>query len=274
MTHDTRDHISPQPTSEIFVPEAESLAIPEEFQPPFESPTEPTPVPQPPIPSPVPPIFCRINLKDGCYRITYKPNSELHIYNGTLRVDRSEGNTATISGDLYQFLNPVITPQPPLSDLVEEISDLPPPTTPPIPIPHIPFGIPVYPRKNYYLYLKVVGVQIDNRIPKCSLTLTVEEYLYTQPPVGSFDGSFANTPSRTFKVVLSPIAPPFGFTSSYFEGKLYEGSVEKGSFFMGRVSQFFRKATLEVAILQGAVAPQPVPSASGAGTEDFRTVFV
>ena len=67
--------------------------------------------------------------------------------------------------------------------------------------------------------------------------------------------------------------PPFGFTGSYFEGKLYEGSVEKGSFHMGWVSQFFRKATLEVAILQGAVTPQPVPAAGGSGTEDFSTVF-
>ena len=74
-------------------------------------------------------------------------------------------------------------------------------------------------------------------------------------------------------MVLSPRVPPFGFTGSYFEGKLYEGGVEKGSFHMGWVSKFFRKATLEVAVLQGAIAPQPVPAAGGSGTEDFNTVF-
>ena len=78
-------------------------------------------------------------------------------------MDRSEGST-TISGDLYQFLNPILVPQPPLSDLVEDVPDSPP-VTPPIPIPHLPFGIPVYPRKNYYSYLKVVGIQINNRFP-------------------------------------------------------------------------------------------------------------
>ena len=55
-----------QPTSEIFVPEAESLAI-LEFQPPFDSPTEPILIPQPPIPL----IFCRINLNGGRYRTIY-----------------------------------------------------------------------------------------------------------------------------------------------------------------------------------------------------------
>ncbi|MGB8032917.1 MAG: hypothetical protein WCF03_03745 [Nitrososphaeraceae archaeon] len=80
MTHDTRDHISPQPTSEIFVPEAESLAIAEEFQPPFESPTEPIPIPQPPIPSPLPPTLCRINLKDGMDSESHNEFRNLALY--------------------------------------------------------------------------------------------------------------------------------------------------------------------------------------------------
>jgi len=277
LTHDIEDHISPQPTSEIFVPEAERLANPEEFQPSFEPSTlETIPQAQPSIPFPPAPSFCIINLREGCYRISYRPNSELHIYNGTFRVDRSEGNTTTISGDFYQFLNPIIGPPSTLSDLLEDVTApliTRPIPIPPIPIPHIPFGIPVYPRNRYYSYLKVVGIQLNTKLGKCNLTLTVEEYLYTQPPVGSFDGSFATTANRTFTVVLSPKAPPVGFTSSHFEGKLYEGGMEKGSFSMGWVSPFFRKATLEVAVLQGATAPQPVPAATGSGTEDFRTVF-
>src|SRR5215831_4075697 len=159
--HDIEDHISPQPTSEIFVPEAEPLANPEEFQPSFEpSISEMITPTQPGIPFPPPPPFCIINLREGCYRISYRPNSELRLYNGTFRVDRSEGST-TISGDFYQFLNPIIGPPSTMSDLLEDVTTSLP--TSPVPIPHIPFGIPVYPRNRYYSYLKVVGIQLNTR---------------------------------------------------------------------------------------------------------------
>jgi hypothetical protein len=42
---------------------------------------------------------------------------------------------------------------------------------------------------------------------------------------------------------------------------------------MGWVSSFFRKATVEIDTLKGAVAPQAVPPISGPGSEDFRSVF-
>jgi len=99
------------------------------------------------------------------------------------------------------------------------------------------------------------------------MTLSMEEYVYTQPPPGSYDGSFPSTPTRTVTVVLTQKGSPFGFGSPYFEGSLYEGGIEKGSFTMGWVSPYFRKATLEIATLQGAVAPAPV------GAEDFHSVF-
>ena len=107
----------------------------------------------------------------------------------------------------------------------------------------------------------------------CRLTLTVEEYVYTQPPTGSFNGAFPATPTRTMTIVLEPKPAPAGFTSSYFEGRLYEGGVDKGSFTMGWVSSSFRRATQEIDTLTGAVASQAVPASSGSGTEDFRTVL-
>src|SRR5687767_13855404 len=50
-------------------------------------------VTQPPtsaLPTPLPgpfPKFCFINLRAGCYRITYRPNASLNVYQGTMRVD-------------------------------------------------------------------------------------------------------------------------------------------------------------------------------------------
>jgi hypothetical protein len=167
-----------------------------------------------------------------------------------MRVDTTSGNT-TISGDLYRFVS--------------------------VPFPGpFPYDIPIYARNRYYSYLKVTNVQYSPIFTTgpCQLTLTAQEYVYTQPPAGSFDGTFPATPgSRTVTIVLEPKSAPAGFTSSYFEGTLYEGGVAQGSFTMGWVSNSFRKATLEIDTLVGCVAPTAVPALSGSGTEDFQTVF-
>src|SRR5207237_7085558 len=60
--------------------------------------------------------------------------------------------------------------------------------------------------------------------------------------------------SRTVTIVLHPVPPPFGFAGPYFEGRLFQGGVDKGSFSMGWVSSFFRRAKVEVDTLTGAVA--------------------
>ncbi|MDZ4719871.1 MAG: hypothetical protein SH847_15585 [Roseiflexaceae bacterium] len=217
-------------------------------------------VPQPiqPIPAPiVAPKLCIINLKAGCYRIIFRPKTGAQFFQGTLRVDKSSGST-TISGDLYRFFNIVITP----------------PIVTPIPI--RPFNIPIYARNQYYSYLKVNAIQQSPVITSgpCQLKLTAQEYVYTQPPAGSFNGTFPNAPgTRTIQMVLEPKAAPAGFTSSYFEGKLFEGVTEKGTISLGWVSDSFRRATLEIDTLKNAVAPQPVPALSGGGIEDFKSVF-
>src|SRR6266568_4057531 len=213
--------------------------------------------------------FCLINLRSGCYRITFRPNSGITVYYGTMRVDTAGGQT-TISGDLYRFLQlPIPWPIPPLS--------LAQPASLPFPFPFpFQYDIPIYSRSRYYSYLKVTNVQ---RSPifttgPCQLTLTAQEYVYTQPLAGSFDGTFPGTPgTRTVTILLEPKPAPFGFTSSYFEGTLYDGGVAQGSFMMGWVSNSFRKATLEIDTLVGCVAPTAVPALSGSGTENFQTVF-
>ncbi len=163
------DHNAPPTTSSVFVPESEHLHN-IEVQPHFE----PQIGTQPPtIPTPHWPLFCSINLKQGCYKIKYRPNSDIHVYNGTFRVDNSDNGTI-ISGDLYQFLNPIIRLPAPFSELAEDVTErvsvIPP-------FPHILFEIPVYPRRQYYSYLKVIGIQINRQIGQCNIRLTVEEYL-------------------------------------------------------------------------------------------------
>src|SRR5262249_50844225 len=63
----------------------------------------PGPIAGPDSPTPLP--ACVIDVKEGCYRITFTPTASLAVFNGTLRVDRSGGQgPTTVSGDLYRFL--------------------------------------------------------------------------------------------------------------------------------------------------------------------------
>jgi len=64
----------------------------------------PTPLPVPvPTPIPIPlPHVCQIDLKAGCYAISFEPNTGTSNFFGSLRVE-VKGTTTTISGDLYEF---------------------------------------------------------------------------------------------------------------------------------------------------------------------------
>jgi hypothetical protein len=213
--------------------------------------------------------LCRINLREGCYRITFQPKLSTSVFHGTMRVERGGAN-ATISGDLYRFLNPVISLPVSIATVATAVER---PAA--AGIFALPLAIPVYPRKQYHSYLKVTGIQLPPLIPsKCEFTLTAQEYVYTQPPPGQFNGTFPAAPgTRTVRIVLKNAPPPPGYLSVYFEGKLFEGATEKGTFKMGWVSSFFRRATVEIDTLTGAVPPKAVPTISGTGTEDFKTVF-
>lgn len=283
---------APSAVGSPFVPMAEAITA--------ESGVELTPDPEGSIPTPGLPIpeegefpliwpgghfpkICRINLREGCYRIAFVPKGTIRAFYGTMRVDMAGGKT-TISGDLYRFRRIPYYTSPERAEvlatarkrLAERIGPLSSSalgalsTTGPATLGPRPLNIPIYPRNRYYSYLKVTNIQ---RPPlyshgRCELTLTAQEYVYTQPPAGSFDGSFPSAPgTRTVTIVLRQKPAPAGFTSSYFEGKLYENGVERGTFIMGWVSTFFRRATLEIDVLTGAVGPQAV------GTEDFASIF-
>jgi hypothetical protein len=281
----TAEESTPSAVGTPFVPMAEAISSaaegPAELIPAPEGPEEipGIPIPQRPgiaFPGGQLPHVCNINLRAGCYRITFKPKGGPTVFYGTMRVDDTGGKT-TISGDLYRYLRiPFKVPfERARSSLTarttigERISAVPPAVEPGLLSPR-PLNIPIYPRNRYYSYLKVTNIQRPPRLTfgHCQLTLTAQEYVYTQPPAGSFNGTFPAAPgTRTVTIVLQQNPGPPGFTSSYFEGKLYEGGVDQGKFTMGWVSKYFRRATLEIDVLTGAIAPTAV------GAEDFHSVF-
>lgn len=233
--------------------------------------------------------LCVVPLPQGCYQLTVRPNNEFADYRGTLRVDTEDG-PLTASGDLYRYLRPfgglthgelvpsattiassfAGTAASGLLDLVHGR--------------HRKQTIPIYPINRYHSYLKVTGVHLWSFMPKggtCTGTITAEQYLYTQPPAGSFDGSFSAAPgARTVTFSIHQVSGPTGYGGPHLEGTLYVGGVDSGTVELQWVSKYFRKCTVEIDTLTGSVAPQPVlahPSsraaAQGLANEDFRTVF-
>jgi hypothetical protein len=213
------------------------------------------------VPIPFPPLhLCRLNFAPGCYqlRITNTPNLGHFLSTsyrlGTLRVG-TDGSSYAVSGDTYRYS---------LLDILIG-SGIPSfgPTT-----------IPIYPRSRYNSYFKVTAVNVPFlSTGTCKIHLVVEEYDYTQPASGSFDGTFPVAASRTMDIYLMPTAPPVGFTGPYFTGQIYIGGVVQPqlSMTLAWVSPMFRKATVEVHTMLGAVAPSSVPIP--AGSEYFDTIY-
>ena len=240
-------------------------------------------LPQLPGPQLVFPKFCNLSLPGGCYRLSFRPQKSFLEYRGTLRVDRT-GTTPIVSGDLYRFLRlpPVVTETVVTSATTRALGDTGHPSPASGAVGSISeaqlagvslftrsLGIPIYPRNKYHSYLKGTALSVPRfSFGSCAITITMQEYVYTQPPVGQFNGTFPASPgTRTIRMVLSAAPAPFGYPSVYFEGRLYENGVDKGSVSLGWVSSYFRRATIEVDTVVGAVAPQAV------GTESLRTVY-
>ncbi len=260
---------------------------------------EPLGTDQPQVPAPALPVMpCKLDFREGCYQIRYKPTGSSVTFQGTLRVDRSApdggADNLIVSGDLYSVL-PSVGLVSSMSSSVAPMGDSP--NSPPmeshpmslagtlsradLPIPPQLFQrpvIPIHPRSRYHSYLKVTSVSAPSmvQVPAlCKLTIVAEQFDYTQPPSGSFKGTFPSAPSRTVTMKFSRVTAPFPFSLTggpYYEGRLFEGSVDKGSVTLAWVSTFFRRATLEIDTLVGAVRPAPVPDGAG-GTEFFDTIF-
>ena len=214
-----------------------------------------------PRPFPFPPLHhCALSLPQGCYQLSIASTyvSKLSLYRsfklGTLRVEKS-GAGFVISGDTYRYS---------FFDLFRGG------------IPNFgPTQIPVYPRGRYGSYLEATGVHIPRfSYGPCRITLNLDEYDYTQPSAGSFDGSFPTAPTRSMTIYLTPVAAPSGYTGAYFTGHVYIGGVLQTGMnvTLAWVSDYYREATVEVHTMAGAMAPAAV-AASGGGTEYLDTVY-
>ena len=215
--------------------------------------------------------FCFTRLKQGCFKVTFRPKGSHVIwgrrYSGTVRIEHTDDGLR-FSGDLYSF-GPFIIVRPPIGidrkvdrlriakiEAADEIADGPAADN--------PAGIPIYPRSSYYSYLKGTSanlISLKQEHCPCTFSLTFDEYRYEHPATG-FDGSFPATPTRTIRFSLKHTA-----TADSYEGNVWEGGTLLGTVTMRWVSSSFRRATLVVHRLEGADEPQAV------GSEYFTTVF-
>lgn len=238
-------------------------------------------IPQLPQPQLVFPKFCNLTLPEGCYRLSFRPQRSFLEYRGTLRVDRS-ASAPVVSGDLYRFLNlpSVISEVTAATQILGDTKTKPKTslttgTVSEVQLSGLSFfarslGIPIYPRGRYYSYLRGTALSVPRwSFGSCAVTITMEEYVYTQPPAGQFNGTFPAAPgTRTITMVLTPSPAPLGFPAEYFEGRLLVNGVDKGSVSLGWVSPYFRRASIEIDTVVGAVAPQNV------GTESLRSIYL
>ena len=215
--------------------------------------------------------FCFTRLRDGCYKVTFRPKGSHTFfgrrYHGTVRVEHTDEGLR-FSGDLYSF-GPFIIVQPPiaierrverlrLAKVAEADADADGPAA------DDPAAIPIYSRSSYYSYLKGVSaslISLKQEHCPCTFSLTFDEYWYEHPASG-FDGSFPAAPTRTVRFSLKHTT-----AADSYEGNVWENSTLLGTVAMRWVSSSFRRATLVVHRLEGADEPGAVNG------EYFTTVF-
>ncbi len=254
--------------AEDFTPHPEGPELPPGFGfPPPHQPFDPQ-IPWPPQQWPPlqwpPRQFCFINLKQGCYKIHFKPTGGLAVrspyYAGTLRVENS-GASKIISGDLYKLSNiigPFFVDRGPLPIQFDEESNET----------NDGESIPIYSRNKYYSYLKGIRyIRPAAFSPTCKITIEAEEWRYNQPAAGSFNGSFNNSPTRTIKFVVGQ-----GVNMNTFTGNVYKGATLLGTVTLTWVSNFYRRAVVEIDTLTGAVAPKPLNPGT-VNEESFATIY-
>jgi hypothetical protein len=219
----------------------------------------------PPLPDPIPTsqdtpdvqdaqlALIRRSVRCGCWLINYTPSGQpLVSYDGTMRVEcHRQGRTA--SGDLYQR-RLILIPQPGL------------PPRPPVPVlgpaPLPSAGIPILPRNQYRYYLRITKI-LETFTFGTSFTLEFEMYRFTAPNAWANEGKFT--------AKMSWATAPAGFPSSadFLTGSVKNASgVAVGKLTMGWVSEFLRKATIEI----DRVAVSEAPLNNGDGV-DWRNVY-
>jgi hypothetical protein len=240
--------------------------------PPFPEPPTPMPMPFPqpfpespqpitwPQPWPLlPPIKVR-SLRCGCYLVNFKFNTNpLVTYDGTLRVE-CHNNGRTASGDLYQ--RPVIWLPP--------IIGFPPISRRPIllPGPNPVAGIPILGRSRYRYYLRITQI-LEWFTFGNSFTLGFEMWRFTKN-AGAWSTGGTWTNEGAFTALMNWQTAPGGYPSSgdYLAGDVKNSSsTVVGRLTMGWVSQYLRKATVEI----DRVSQSEAPLNNGSGV-DWRTI--
>ena len=199
---------------------------------------------------------CNAVLESGCYTVSFVPD---HIpilgtrYRGTLRIENRYPEP-TISGDLYRYspfeLGIFEVSADRLSDEAADIGT-----------------IPIYRRRDYHSYLKGTAASLRSYVPwytdcrTVPFTLEFDEFVYTHPATG-FSGTFNATPTRSLRYVLTATSTPY-----LYAGDAYIGSTKIGTVSMRWVSNFYRRAHLQMNTLQGAATPQAV------GTATIASIF-
>ena len=268
----------------VFLPEAETVEISQDFTPspegPFPEPEPPIPIPPIPIPfeplpelRPVKPIeplfpwwkFCSTQLRGGCYTLSFTPTSTSIFgtrFRGTLRVENT-ANGVRFSGDLYSYRL--------LDDFIIQLEER---TVGRIGLRSADFitdeaadtggTIPIYRRRSYHSYLKGTKARLFNIVPRgseCTFSLSFDEFVYNHPATG-FRGSFPTSFTRQLVYVFKKTATPDLYT-----GEAWVGNTMVGTVSMRWVSSSFRRAHLQIHTLQGAETPPAV------GTTTFATIF-
>jgi predicted Zn-dependent protease len=173
------------------------------------------------------PIF-----SEGCYLLRFQTKKAATILDGTLRFDH-EGSTLLASGDLYKR---TIVPNP-------------------------SNGIPIFPRKAYSNYWRVVEIVPTEN----GMLLNIESYIFRSSKGGSWQYE------GIFSVNMHRQNAPEGFakTADYAEGDVMDTAQKMvGRLSIGWVSPFFRQATIEIDTVEGSEAPL-----STSDGKDWKMVF-
>lgn len=173
------------------------------------------------------PIFA-----EGCYLLHFQTKKGNAVFDGTLRFDH-EGNAQLASADLYKR------------------------TT----APNIGNGIPVFPRKSYSNYWRIVEI-----VPtETGMVLNFESYIFRKAKGGSWEVG------GVFSAIVQRQNAPQGFapTADYAVGDVVDATQKVvGRLSMGWISPFFRQAIIEIDTVKGAEAPLSTNNG-----KDWKTVF-
>ena len=246
---------------------------------------------------------CKLEFRDGCYVIAHRPSGGRTVFEGTLRVDRAAPDAGPdgiiVSGDLYSRkldrgssaggsnAGPV-TPVGPIGpggapvaraairpgqSIAAAASSL---DAPPVPAQSKKPLIPIFRSIALSLFLKGTSVSAPTVTSPadCWLTIVADQFNYTQPPAGSTRAAFLRPRPHDHAEAQENrcSVPLLADGRAFLRGTAVRVRRGQGSVTLAWVSSFFRRATLEIDTLTGAVPPAPVPDGSG-GTEFFDTVF-